>query len=125
MLNKYSQAPLNHHGLRHLYHARMSVGARIRQLRNSLGLSGERFGELMGVSKGMVSQWESDDGIPSTERLMLLRKHVDFSLDWLLFGVIDKYASLSKDALDFAAEWEALDPDRRSAYKTTTNSADA
>lgn len=118
MVNTDSQALLNHQGLADLYHVCMSVGARIRQLRNRLGLSGEKFGELMGVSKGMVSQWESDDGIPSTERLMLLREHVDFSFDWLLFGTIDKYASLSNEALEFAAEWEALEPDRRAAYKT-------
>lgn len=38
------------------------------------------------VTKAMVSQWESDKITPATDRLMMLRKHLDFSCDWLLFG---------------------------------------
>lgn len=64
----------------------MTIGARIRQLRNQNSLSGEKFGELCGVSKGMVSQWESDLVTPPTERLLELHKHLAFSFDWLLNG---------------------------------------
>lgn len=67
----------------------MSIGARIRQLRLSNKLSGEQFGELCDVSKGMVSQWESDAGTPGIERLLLLRKNIEFSIDWLLLGDVD------------------------------------
>jgi transcriptional regulator with XRE-family HTH domain len=86
MLNTNSQAPLNHIGLASLYHSRMSIGARLRKLREDNKLSGDKFGELMGVTKGMVSQWEADQGKPSTDRLLLLRAHIDFSFDWLLYG---------------------------------------
>lgn len=85
MLNIISQAPLNPLGIYSLYHPCMSIGARLRQLREANNLSGDEFGELMGVTKGMVSQWESDQGNPpTTERLLMLHKHIKFSLDWLL-----------------------------------------
>lgn len=85
-LNYKSQAHLNHNGLIWLYTASMSIGARIRQLREQNKLSGEKFGELCGVTKGMVSQWESDTSTPSTDRLIELRKHLVFSMDWLISG---------------------------------------
>jgi transcriptional regulator with XRE-family HTH domain len=64
----------------------MSIGARFRQLRQANSLTQEQIGEHCGVSKGMVSQWESDAGIPAAERLLALRQHVKFSIDWLLTG---------------------------------------
>lgn len=64
----------------------MSIGARLRQLRKANGLSGEKLGELCGVTKGMVSQWESDLVTPPTDRLLELHKHIAFSFDWLLQG---------------------------------------
>src|SRR5512135_614713 len=92
MLNIESQALLNLGCLTSLYDAHMSIGARIRQLRQANGLSGEKFGELCGVTKGLVSQWESDQVTPTTDRLLELNKHLSFSFDWLLNG-IDSYST--------------------------------
>lgn len=69
-----------------LYIAPMSIGARLRQIRLRNNLSGEKFGELCGVTKGMVSQWESDLITPPTDRLIELRKHLVFSFDELLLS---------------------------------------
>lgn len=85
-LNLKSQATLNHDYLATLYTEQMSIGARIRQLRVESKLSGEKFGDLCGVSKGMVSQWESDTSTPPTDRLVELKKHLNFSFDWLIGG---------------------------------------
>lgn len=38
------------------------------------------------VSKGMVSQWESDTSIPTVERLLKLHARHKFSIDWILTG---------------------------------------
>jgi transcriptional regulator with XRE-family HTH domain len=70
----------------------MGIGERIKLLRTTLGLSGERFGELCGVTKGMVSQWEKELSTPPADRLIELRRvarkrySVDFSLDWVYTG---------------------------------------
>lgn len=85
-LNLRSQAPLNPCALVRLYHVGMSIGARFRQLRLHLELTGEEIGAICGVTKGMVSQWESDDGVPTTERLLALANVHPYSIDWLLTG---------------------------------------
>ena len=64
----------------------MSIGKRIEKLRHSKKLSGEKFGELCGVSKGAVSQWENDLVIPTLDKVLELKKHINFSLDWLYTG---------------------------------------
>jgi len=86
-LNNKSQVFLNSIGLAAFYYADMSIGGRFRQLRQHLDLSGEQMGELMGVTKGMVSQWESDSTTPPADRLIALAQQHPFSLDWLLRGV--------------------------------------
>lgn len=83
-LNPKCQLQLNHSCLGALYPARMSIGARFRQLRQHLGLSGEQIGEICGVTKGMVSQWESDVSTPPADRLIVLAERHDFSIDWVL-----------------------------------------
>lgn len=83
-LNPKRQASLNHAGLDSLYHHLMSIGARFRQLRQHLKLSGEQIGEICGVTKGMVSQWESDTVTPPTDRLIALAEKHNFSMDWIL-----------------------------------------
>jgi transcriptional regulator with XRE-family HTH domain len=66
----------------------MSIGERIRQLRESHDMSGEAFGELCGLSKGSISQWENNDVIPPVSRLLLLKEHLDFSIDYIYTGKI-------------------------------------
>lgn len=67
----------------------MSIGTRLRQLRTSRSLSQDKLGELCGVTKGMVSQWELNIVTPPTDRLIELHKHLNFSFDWLLNGEDD------------------------------------
>lgn len=90
LLNIKSQALLNHQNLVCLYTSGMTTGARIRQLREQHRLSGEKFGELCGgLTKGAISQWESDLVTPPVDRLVELKKHLDFSIDWIYTGNID------------------------------------
>lgn len=83
-LNNLRQATLNLADLDMLYFRRMSIGDRLRQLRKDKGLTQEQVGEICDVTKSMVSQWESDESTPATDRLILLRQKIDFSIDWLL-----------------------------------------
>lgn len=92
MLNLNCQAPLNSFAFQPMYAHHMGIGARIRQLRQANRLSGDEFGELCGVTKGAVSQWESDLVTPPVDRLMDLHKKLEFSFDWLLNG-LDSYAT--------------------------------
>lgn len=64
----------------------MTMGARIRALRAHLVISGDKFGELCGVTRGAVSQWENDLTRPTLDNLMKLREQRRFSVDWILTG---------------------------------------
>lgn len=86
MLYTTSQVFLDQPRLGLLYSYEMTIGARLRQLRISWGLTQDKLGELCDVSKGMVSQWELNIVTPPTDRLIELRKHHNFSYDWLLNG---------------------------------------
>lgn len=95
-LNSESQALLNHNGFVCLYTCCMSIGARIRQLRETNKLSGEKFGEMCGLSKGAISQWENNDVTPPVDRLIELKKHIDFSIDWLYTGNVSIAEQISQ-----------------------------
>lgn len=117
-LNAKSQAPLNHIDLVFLYTTSMSIGERIRQIRESHKLSGEAFGDLCGVSKGMVSQWENNIVTPPMDRLLLLREKFDFSFDWLVDGTIDDYSKKLRPPLKALLEVAEKLPDTEVAELT-------
>ena len=67
------------------------VGQRIRSIRQSKGMTMEEFGSLFGATKGNVSLWEKGSSIPSNERLPLIAKIGDSTVEELLHGCIEEY----------------------------------
>jgi transcriptional regulator with XRE-family HTH domain len=80
------------------------MGPRLIELRRRYKLSQTRLGELCGVSKAAVSQWETGGAMPELRKLLELRAQLDFSLDWLLTG--EAHPSLNDQAT-------ALQPEER------------
>ena len=78
----------------------MTLGTRLIQLRLANDFSQEKVGDICGVTKSAVSQWESDSTIPETSKLLLLRERIEFSLDWLLTGESATIMELSKPVRD-------------------------
>lgn len=76
-----------------------TIGNRMRKLRQQNELTQEQFGLLCDVTKSMVSQWESDTVVPSTDCLLKLKSRLDFSLDWVLSGKICNYADVQRPAI--------------------------
>lgn len=74
----------------------MNIGTRIRQLRKDSKLSQEKLGEMCGVTKGMVSQWENGTVTPPIDRLLELRRHLEFSFDWMLDGKLSTGAEIER-----------------------------
>ena len=62
------------------------VGARIRQARERKGLSQEALAELLNVTKGLVSQYETGLTSPPSKRFSQLAEVLGVSADWLLTG---------------------------------------
>lgn len=59
---------------------------RIKELRKKQGLTQQRLGELVGVKKSSISQWESGEHAPSGDNLVALAKVFGVSAHWLSTG---------------------------------------
>lgn len=62
----------------------MTTGEKITKLRKEKGYTQEEFGDLLGVTRQSVSKWESDMSFPETDKLILMSRHFNCSLDYLL-----------------------------------------
>lgn len=65
----------------------MTIGSRIKQLREKSGLSQVSYGKNFNVSGPSVAQWETDRTIPNHDRLREIARFGGVSLHWLLEGV--------------------------------------
>ena len=62
----------------------MSFGENLQVLRKKNQLSQENLAEMLGVSRQAVSKWELGEGYPEVDKLLLLSKKLNVSLDSLL-----------------------------------------
>lgn len=63
------------------------VGARIQNIRKSLGLSLEEFGRRIdNTSRSLVSRWERGVNLPNNKRLAMIAELADMPVDELLYG---------------------------------------
>ncbi len=61
----------------------MSFSENLRQVRTERHMTQEELAERLGVSRQAVSKWESDQGYPETEKLIILSRELGISLDYL------------------------------------------
>ncbi len=47
----------------------------------------DELAEILGVSRQAISKWESDSGYPETEKLLVISKTLNISIDYLLNDV--------------------------------------
>jgi transcriptional regulator with XRE-family HTH domain len=64
----------------------MSFGENLQTIRKKNQLSQEGLAEMLGVSRQAVSKWELGEGYPEVDKLLLLSKKLNISLDSLLEG---------------------------------------
>ena len=64
----------------------MSFGENLQMIRKKNQLSQEGLAEMLGVSRQAVSKWELGEGYPEVDKLLLLSKKLNISLDSLLGG---------------------------------------
>lgn len=63
----------------------LSIGARIKQVREGAKLTQLKFGLPLGVSRGAVGNWEQGKGI-KRENLQAIAERYSVSFDWLVTG---------------------------------------
>ncbi len=66
----------------------MSFSENLQAVRKKNHLSQEELAELLGVSRQAVSKWELGDGYPEVEKLLILSKKLNVSLDSLMTGSV-------------------------------------
>ena len=64
----------------------MKIGHVISRLRNEAKLTQAQFSEIVGVSQQSVQKWESGASIPDLEKIILISKYFDVSLDALILS---------------------------------------
>ena len=62
----------------------MSFGNNLQTIRKKNQLSQEALAEMLGVSRQAVSKWELGEGYPEVDKLLLLSKKLNVSLDRLM-----------------------------------------
>ena len=75
----------------------MTMGEKIKQLRNEKGLSQEKLAEELNVSRSAVAKWETDGGIPEIDNLIQLATVFDISLDELLGNTKEQKSNKEAD----------------------------
>lgn len=65
----------------------MSFGENLKNVRKQRGVTQEELAEILGVSRQAISKWESDGGYPETEKLLVISKTLNISIDYLLNDV--------------------------------------
>ena len=66
----------------------MSFAENLQQIRKEHHLSQEELAELLDVSRQAVSKWEQGQGYPEVEKLLLLSRKLNLSLDALMSNEI-------------------------------------
>lgn len=62
----------------------MSFGENLKNIRKQRGITQEELAEILCVSRQAISKWESDRGYPETEKLLIISKTLNISIDYLL-----------------------------------------
>lgn len=62
----------------------MSFGNNLKMIRKEKGITQEQLAEIIGVSRQAISKWESNNGYPETDKLIIIAKELGVSLDYLI-----------------------------------------
>lgn len=69
----------------------MSFGEKLQQLRKEKGLSQEDLAHQLNISRQAVSKWESQNGYPEIEKMILISDLFQVSLDYLMKEDYEEY----------------------------------
>lgn len=87
----------------------MTLGEKIKKLRNEKGISQEELGRLMDVHYTHISRYERSQSAPSVEALKKLARIFEVSTDYLLFDDIGKTALGDIHDSDLLHQFQELD----------------
>ena len=62
----------------------MTIGEKIKLLRNEKGITQELLAENLNVSRSAIAKWETNSGVPEVSNLKIISKLFDISVDELI-----------------------------------------
>ena len=62
----------------------MTLGQKLKEIRNRFGLSQEQLADIINVSRQAITKWENDNGLPDISNLQELSKVFGITIDYLL-----------------------------------------
>lgn len=87
----------------------MTLGERIKALREKEALSQEALGGELGVSAETVADWEAGRAVPGLDELAAISKRLKVSLDEL---VLNEKKTVSVDPAAELKKWKNIQPKR-------------
>ena len=97
-----------------------AIGDRIRSERERLGLTQPEFAELVGVSKGAISQWETNITTPKGKNLVRLSEITGRPESYLMSG-IDEPSDQSSEKARILAAFDQMTPAQRRLLERTAS----
>lgn len=73
------------------------MGERVKELRKALGLSGEKFGERIGVKKSAISKIEGGTVGLSESNILAICREFDVNEEWLRTGEGEMFVTLDRE----------------------------
>ncbi len=61
----------------------MGFAENLKEIRKQKNITQEELAEMLNVSRQAVSKWEAGNGYPETEKLLIIAKELNISLDFL------------------------------------------
>lgn len=87
----------------------MSIGERIKKIRQEKGYTQQELAEMIGVAKNTITGYEKGNREPDATKIIALSKALNVPGDWIIGNKDSSYSYLSVDALIIASEYDALD----------------
>ena len=75
----------------------MSVASRTKELRDSLGLTQQKFADRLGITRGAVANWDLDRSDPSDAVISLICREFHVREAWLRDGTGEMFEQLTED----------------------------
>lgn len=73
------------------------MGERVKELRKALGLSGEKFGEKIGLKRNSLSQIETGKNNLSEQNILAICREFNVNEDWLRYGTGEMFKDMTLD----------------------------
>lgn len=91
----------------------MTQGERVKEIRTSLSLTLEKFGEKLGVGKTAISKIEKNERSLTDQMLKSICREYNVNYDYLMYGEGEMFSDLPRTVLDeLCRQYDLNDFDR-------------